>query len=126
MSNLFSFIDSINYSKKNLLDGENTDKEYVPFLVNKSLSYFSDTIMHSNEINRCSHIPKKYQYFYYLNSIRKRKRFSKWFKKDKNEDIDNIKKYYGISNIRAKEYLKLLNKDQLTAIAQSVSEGGLD
>ena len=126
MSNLFSLIDSINFTKKNLLEGEVPDKDYVPFLVNKALSYFPDTIMHSNEMNKRAYIPKKYEYLYYLNSVRKRKRYSKWFKKDKNDDIENIKRYFNISNTKAKEYLKLLNKQQLQDIAESVSEGGLD
>lgn len=80
--NVFDFLNSINYTKKNILEEDILlEKQYVPFIVNKYLSYFPDTLMHSNQMNKLSFISKKDQYEYFINAIRKRKRYSKWKKK---------------------------------------------
>lgn len=126
MSHLFDIIKTINEKKENLFDKELLNKEYIPFIINKNFSYFSDSIMHCNELNKRSHIPKKYQYEYYLKSIRPRKRFSKWFKKHDDSNIDAVMKYYNISYKIASEYIKLLNKEQIKQIKQELHEGGVD
>ena len=120
--NIWDIINSINLSKKNLYEsGDMTDKEYLPFIVNKSLSYFNDTLFHANEMNVHYHLPKQMQYEYLLHQIRPRKRFSKWLKKSDDKDIEYISKYYNISNKRATEYKTLLTKSQLQKIRDTMS-----
>lgn len=126
MSHLFDIIKAINEKKENLFDKEGLNKEYIPFIINKNFSYFSDSIMHCNELNKRPHIPKKYQYEYYFKSIRHRKRFSRWFKRYDDVNIHAIMKYYNISHKYATEYLKILNKQQIDQIKQELHEGGVD
>ena len=115
--NIWDIINSINLTKKDLYEsGDMTDKEYLPFIVNKSLSYFNDTLFHANEMNVRFHLPKQMQYDYLRLQIRPRKRFSKWLKKTEDRDIGYIMAYYNISNKRAIEYKNLLNKVQLQKI----------
>lgn len=126
MSNVFDILTSINQTKKNLLKEGVPSKEYIPFIINRSLSYFPDTIMHSNEMNIRPMIPKIVQYEYLLCSTRTRKRFSKWFKKDKNNDIEVIREFYNISTTKAQEYYKILTKKQLLKIKEILYKGGVD
>lgn len=126
--NPFDYLNSINQSKKNLMRGSENDalaeKDYPPFMVNRGLSYFQDTIQYANEMNRHHDLDKKLQYEFYINSIRSRKRFSKWFKKDENSDIEALKEYYGYGNERASQALSVLTKTQLNAIKQKLEKGG--
>ena len=112
---LFDFINAINSTKKSLLDTEDeqVEKKYVPFFVNKTLSYFPDTILQANENNQRAQLDKKMQFDYLLHSIRPRKRFSKWLKKTNPQSLDIVKKHYGYSNKKALEVLDILTKDQL-------------
>jgi hypothetical protein len=120
--NIWDIINSINLTKKDLYEsGDMTDKEYLPFIVNKSLSYFNDTLFHANEMNVRFHLPKKMQYDYLRLQIRPRKRFSKWLKKTEDKDIEYIMAYYNISNKRATEYKNLLNKTQIQKIRDTMS-----
>jgi hypothetical protein len=119
--NVFDFLNSINYTKKNILEEDILlEKQYVPFIVNKYLSYFPDTLMHSNQMNKLSFISKKDQYEYFINAIRKRKRYSKWKKKEDNLQkeisLKNIMEYFECSYKRAEEYLNILNNHQIQAI----------
>jgi len=115
--NPFDVLNSINYTKKNLIDdGVCEEKQYLPFIVNKGLSYFPDTLFHANEINFRNFLPKKLQYDYLLLSVRKRKRFSKWLKNVEPVGIKCVARYYNISSRRAEEYMKLLSKAQLKVI----------
>ena len=97
--NPFDIINSISHTKKNLLIGTENDelaeKDYPAFLVNKGMSYFPDTILYANEVNRLAHLDNLLQYSYLLNSIRPVKRFAKWAKKSDSVDLDAIKEYYG-------------------------------
>ena len=122
--NLSEILNSINYSKKDILTDPQQEKEYVPFVVNRCLSYFPDTILHANEMNRLNSLDKKIQYEYYLKSIRSRKRFSKWLKKESDDDIDIIKKYYGYSDKRAREALRILTKEEIKSIKKELDIGG--
>jgi len=126
--NPFDFVNAINISKKDLIrDSESpdlTEKQYVPFMVNRSLSYFVDTIMYSNEMNRENHVDLKLQNDYYLNSIRSAKRFSKWAKPIKNADIESIQEYYKVNYNRALEISKVLTKQQLDLIKIRIIKGG--
>ena len=126
--NPFEYVNAINTSKKDLIRGsENPDlaeKQYVPYMVNKSLSYFVDTIMYSNEMNKVSHIDGILQNDYYLNSIRSAKRFSKWAKREENSDVDCIQEYYKVGYQRALEISKVLSREQIDQIKIRIIKGG--
>jgi hypothetical protein len=117
----FDFLNSINYSKKDVMTEE---KDYVPYMVNRSLSYFNDTVLLANEMNRYHHIDGKLQYHFLLNIVRKRKRFSKWVKPETINDIEAVKEYYGYSNDKARQVLPLLSSDDLIRIKNKVQKGG--
>ncbi len=120
----FDYVNSINFTKKDLMIDDVDEKQYLPFMVNRSLSYFPDTVAIANEMNRYHHLDKKLQYHFLINIIRKRKRFSKWNKPDLENDIEVVKEYYGYSNEKAKEALTLLSPEQITIIKKKVDKGG--
>ena len=101
-----------------------TEKAYNSFMVNRSLSYFLDTVAFANIMNRYHHIDNKLQYHFLINILRKRKRFSKWIKSDDIRDIEVVKQYYGYSNDKARQVLSLLSPEQITILKQKVSKGG--
>lgn len=122
---LKDFLNSINYDKKPLMDGDDkAEKLYTPFVVNKCLSFFPDTIFHSNEINCKPWMNKKMQFDFYRISIRKKKRFSTWLKKETEENLDLIKQVYGYNDIKAQQVLNILDPDDLDKLRQSLFEGG--
>ena len=125
MTELKDWINSINFNKENLIK-ENPDivKQYPPFIVNKCLSGHIDCILFANEMNKHHSLDKDMQYFFYLNSVRKRKRFSPWLRKDKIKDLDCIKQYYGYSNEKASQALKILTPEQIKFIKQRLDIGG--
>ena len=120
----FDYLNSINHSKKDVMIDDLTEKSYNSFMVNRSLSYFPDTVQFANLMNRYHHTDNKLQYHFLINIIRKRKRFSKWFKAETESDIEVVKKYYGYSNEKARQALPLLSPDQITIIRQKVDQGG--
>ena len=122
---LKDWLNSINQTKKNLLDEDPTlEKEYPPYIVNRCFSGHLDCIMFANEMNIHNNIPKKMQYDFYLNSLRKKKRFSPWLRQDKIKDLDYVKRYYGYSNEKAKQALRILTQEQLTFIKSKLDIGG--
>jgi hypothetical protein len=125
ITELKDWLNSINFTKENLTE-ENPDviKEYAPFIINKCLSGQIDTILFANEMNMNHHLDKDMQYSFYLNSLRKRKRFSPWLRKDKVTDLECVKQYYGYSNEKASQALKILSKDQIAFIKQRLEIGG--
>jgi hypothetical protein len=122
---LKDWLNSINFTKDNLTE-ENPDliKEYAPFIINKCLSGQIDTILFANEMNMNHHLDKDMQYSFYLNSLRKRKRFSPWLRKDKITDLECVKQYYGYSNEKASQALKILTKEQINFIKKRLDIGG--
>ncbi|CAB4182113.1 clamp loader small subunit [uncultured Caudovirales phage] len=122
--NPFDVINDISLKKAGLITGDN-EKDYNPFLTNRGLSYFPDTIFHAQEMNKLHHLDKKLQYDYLFNSIRKSKRFSKWSKKDNIKDIDAIIEYFGYSRRRAEEVLNILDKEQVKSIKKKLDKGGV-
>tara|TARA_B100001094_G_C18060961_1_gene735035 strand:+ start:595 stop:978 length:384 start_codon:yes stop_codon:yes gene_type:complete len=124
---LGDFLTSVNYSKEDIFleDVEYAEKSYPAFVVNRCLSYFPDTIIHANEMNRLNALDTKMQYDYYRFSLRKRKRFSKWLKEEKQEDLDLVKRYYNYSNQKAKEALRVLSSEDLNNIREFLCEGGV-
>jgi len=126
MAKLGDFLTAINQTKKNLMDEDSmTENEYHPFVVNRTLSYFLDTVLYANEANIRNTADKKLQFDLLLNSIRSNRRFSRWLKPDEDKDIDAIKEYYGYSNQKAKEVLGLLTGEQLSFIHKRLSKGGI-
>ena len=124
--NPFDFVNSINQTKKDLFaDGEVSESEYVPFVVNKALSYFPETILHANEMNRAG-IDNKLQYHYLLNTVRPGKRFAKWVKRENLEDLECVKEYYGYSTDKALQALTILTSDNIHHIKQKLQRGVVD
>ena len=128
MANLFEFINSISDNKTNLMrDTENDDlaeKSYEPFMVNRGLSLYVDGILYAQEMNMYPDLPKKMQYEYLLHSIRKRKRFSKWPKKEKDELIGFIQNHYKCNVQRAQESLSILTIEQINKLKEKYETGG--
>jgi nitrogen regulatory protein PII-like uncharacterized protein len=100
------------------------EKLYVPFMINRSLSYFNDTVLLANEMNINHHVGNRLQYDFYLNTIRKGKRFAKWAKSSKPNDIEVVKEFYSYSNEKAIQVLSLLSDDQLSELKEKVNRGG--
>ena len=120
----FDYVNSINYTKEDLMEDDNDERSYNSYLINRSLSYFSDTVGLANVVNRYHHLDNKLQYHFLINIIRKRKRFSKWIKPETESDIEVVKEYYGYNNEKAKQVLSLLSPEQITIIKQKVNKGG--
>ncbi len=121
----FDFVNDITFGKKGLIGKEDdlAEKLYQPFLVNKSLSYFPDTIMHANEMNRRHGLDNKLQYQYLLNSIRPSRRYAKWVKKVENSDFEAVQEYFKYSNEKTFEALSLLSSDQISLIKEKLKKG---
>jgi len=122
--NPFTYLNSINFSKEDVMVDDVAEKAYNSFLINRSMSYFYDTVGIANVMNRYHHLDNKLQYHFLINIIRKRKRFSKWMKPETESDIEVIKEYYGYSNDKAKQVLSLLSPENIKIIKQKVSKGG--
>ena len=122
---LKDWLNSINQTKKNLIDEDpSLEKEYAPYIVNRIYSGHLDAILFSNEMNMYHFLPKKMQYDFFLNTLRVKKRFSPWLRKDEIKDLDYVKRYYGYSNEKAKQILKILSKEQLNFIKSKFETGG--
>ncbi len=123
--NLSEVLNSINHRKESIMDEDHlAEKEYVPFVVNKCLSYFSDTIFHVNEMNLRPDMDKKMQYDFLLQSVRKRKRFSKWMKKDKSDDLQLVIDHYSVNKKKAEEYIEILGEDGIENLREASKKGG--
>ena len=118
---LKDWLNSINFTKEDLT--EHT-KEYPPYIINRCLSGHLDCVMFANEMNKYHHLDKDMQYSFYLNSLRKKKRFSPWLRKDKVTDLECVKQYYGYSNEKASQALKVLSNEQIEFIKQRLDTGG--
>ena len=122
--NPFDYLNSINDTKKDIMVDDIAEKGYNSFMVNRGLSYFNDTVLLANEMNRYHHLDNRLAYDFLINIIRKRKRFSKWMKPDTAGDVEVVKEYYGYSNEKARQALTLLTPEQITMIKQKVYKGG--
>ena len=122
---LKDWLNSINQTKKNLIDEEpSIEKEYLPYIVNRCLSGSIDCVMLCNEMNMNHNLEKKLQYDFLINTVRPKKRFSPWLKKEKIKDIESVKSYYGYSNEKAEQALKMLTKEQINFIRDKLDVGG--
>lgn len=125
MAELKDWLNSINENKHNIIEEDPTvEKSYPPYIINKCLSGHVDTVLFANEMNKVHHLDKKLQYDFYINIVRKRKRFSPWLKKAKIDDLEHVKSYYGYSNEKAKIALTLLTEQQLEFIRTKHDMGG--
>ena len=125
MTELKDWLNSINFTKKDLReDDPDVIKEYAPYIINRCLSGHLDCIMFVNEMNKYHFLDKDMQYSFYLNTLRKKKRFSPWLRKEKVTDLEIIKQYYGYSNEKASQALKILTPEQITFIKQRLDTGG--
>jgi hypothetical protein len=126
MSNPFDYVNAILQNKKQLIVDEITEKDYLPFIVNRSLSYHKDCVLYANEMNRRHFIDKKLQNDFLLNTVRSQKRpFAKWIKSEKSEDLECIKTVFGFSDTKAREALRLLSKEQIQQLKEQTQTGGL-
>jgi hypothetical protein len=120
----FDYLNTINDTKQDIMETELDERSYVPFVINRSLSYFADTVGLANVVNQHHHIDKKLQYHFLINIIRKRKRFSKWIKPDLVSGMEVVKQYYGYSNDKARQVFHLLSPEQIEELRKKVSKGG--
>jgi Bacteriophage clamp loader A subunit len=118
----FDFVNSVSHNKQDLFKEDISESDYVPFVVNKSLSYFADTILYANEMNKVG-VDNKLQYHYLLNTIRPAKRFAKWVKRENIEDVAAVKQFYGYSTEKATQALTILSSDNLHYIKQKLQRG---
>ena len=123
---LKDYLNSINYTKENRMDSDDPlwEKNYPPYIVNKCMSHHLDTVMYANEMNMYPALDKKLQYDFFINTVRSRKRFSPWDKKQKMNDLEVVKQYYGYSNEKARQALSILTPDQLNVIKNKLNKGG--
>ena len=128
--NPFDYLNAINDTKQNVIeDSDNpelAEKLYPPYLVNRGLSFFIDTVYLANEMNRHHHLENKMQFDFLINIVRKKKRFSKWFKAQPDEEVEAVMDYYGYSQDKARQVVSLLTKDQITQIIKRQRKGGLN
>ena len=120
----FDFVNSINDTKVNIIVDKWSEEEYNPFIVNKALSFTPDTVIYANEMNSRPHLGKALQYNFLINIVRKKKRFSKWIKKEKIEAIEIIKEYYGYNTEKARQVVSILSKEQIDNIKSKLYKGG--
>jgi hypothetical protein len=122
--NPFDYVNAICDSKQNLIVDEATEKGYIPFTVNRSLSYHYDTVLLANEMNQRAFLDKRLQFDFLINTVRKKKRFAKWVKPLSSDDLEVVKEYYGYSNEKARQVLSLLNDEQMGQLRQRIFKGG--
>jgi|TARA_B100001094_G_C17940025_1_gene675055 hypothetical protein len=122
--NPFEYLNSINNTKKDIMVDDIAEKGYNSFMVNRGLSYFADTVVIANEMNRHHHLDARMAYDFLINIVRKRKRFSKWIKPETVSDVEVVKEYYGYSNEKARQALSLLTSDQINDLKKKVYKGG--
>jgi len=127
MPELKDYLNSINTTKISVINEDEDEKSYPNFIVNRCLSYFPDTVYYANLINKYNYLlDKKLQYDFYIYSIRKRKRFSPWIKNEINENLEAVKEFYGYSNTKAYEAIKILSDKDLEYIKKKLYKGGVE
>ena len=122
--NPFYYLKAINETKKDIMVDDIAEREYNPFIINRGLSFFKDTILYANEMNRYHHLDNRVQFDFFINIIRKKKRWSKWIKASDVDNLELIKEYYGYSNEKAKSALSLMSNEQIEQLKQRIYKGG--
>ena len=124
MADIFKdIVPSILQTKKSVINDDN-ERDYIPFVVNRALSFHYDCIMQANAMNMHYDASPRWKFYFFLNSISKKKRFSKWADKDKPESLELVKEYYGYSSEKAKEALRVLSEKDLMMIKEKLYKGG--
>jgi len=121
----FDFVNAIHHTKEGLIVDEWSEKQYNGFIVNKALSFGLDTVVAANEMNSRPHLEKRLQFDFLINIVRPRKRFNKWLKAEKIEDLEVVKKYYNYNTDKALQALRILTPEQLIKIKEKLNTGGL-
>jgi len=122
----FDFINAISHTKQDLTESENWESEYKSYVINKGLSFYPDTVIQANEMNSRPHLDKRMQFSFLINIIRSKKRYSKWLKPEKLNDLEVVQEYYGYSKEKARQVLPLLSDEQINYIKLRIKKGGLD
>ena len=122
--NPFDYLKAINETKKDIMVDDIAEKEYNPFIINRGLSFFRDTILYANEMNRFHHLDHRLQFDFFINIIKRKKRWSKWVKPQEVNHLELIKEYYGYSNEKAKSALSLMSNEQIEELKQRIYKGG--
>ena len=122
--NPFQYLSAINDTKQDIMVDDISEKQYNAFMVNRGLSYFYDTVLLANEMNQRAHLDNRLQFDFFINTIRKKKRFSKWMKAKEEDNIKVVKEYYGYSNEKALQAMTILNDDNIEQIKAKVDKGG--
>ena len=122
----FDFINAISHTKIDLMEQENAESQYKSYVINKGLSFYPDTVIQANEMNSRPHIDKRMQFNFLINIIRSKKRYSKWLKPEKLNDLEVVQEYYGYSKEKARQVLPLLSDEQINYIKLRIKKGGLD
>jgi len=122
---LKDWLNSINMNKQDLSEDPEACKKYPAYIVNRCMSGHIDAILFANEMNKNTHLNKDMQYHFMLHSLRKKKRFSPWLKQEKIADLEVVKKYYGYSNEKAQQALKILSPEQIKFIHKKMDTGGI-
>ena len=122
--NPFEFIKSINETKKDIMVDDVSEKGCNPFIINRNFSHFNDTVLFANEMNRYHHLDHRLQFDFFINIIKKKKRWSKWIKPQDINNLELIKQHYGYSNDKAKSVLQLFNNEQIEELKRKGLKGG--
>jgi|TARA_Y100000033_G_C2696969_1_gene86624 hypothetical protein len=122
--NPFEYIKAINDTKKDIMVDDIAEKGYNPFIINRNFSFFNDTVLYANEMNRFHHLDHRLQFDFFINIIKKKKRWSKWVKPQDIENLELIKQHYGYSNEKAKSVLELFNNEQIEELKRKGFKGG--
>ena len=122
--NPFEYVNAINNTKKDIMIDDIAERGYNSFMVNRSLSYFNDTVLYANEMNIHHNIDNRLQFDFLINMVRKRKRFSKWEKVTSESDVEVVKEYYGYNNEKARSALSLLTRENINELKKKVYKGG--
>jgi purine-nucleoside phosphorylase len=122
--NPFEYVNAINTTKKDIMIDELAEKAYNPFIINRSLSYFNDTVLMANEMNINHHLDNRLQFDFFINIVRKKKRFSKFMKPETVSDVEVVKEYYGYNNEKARQALSLLTSEHINELKKKVYKGG--
>ena len=122
--NPFTFLNEINHGKKDIMVDDVSEKGYNPFIINRNFSHFNDTVLFANEMNRYHHLDHRLQFDFFINIIKKKKRWSKWIKPQDINNLELIKQHYGYSNDKAKSVLQLFNNEQIEELKRKGLKGG--
>lgn len=125
MTSPFDFVKEIHHGKNDLIaDDPELEKEYKAFIVNRALSFGHDTALYANEMNVNNHLDPALQFSFLLNTIRPKKRFNKWLKRENDEHLSHVQEYYNCSYAKARDYVKVLSDAQLKMIRDRLDKGG--